>query len=135
MFYIDPANGINYSLVICLTSQSYNRAANVIDATSKCGTLQLNGTKTRSFDIEGQIMYNPEVGQVSEKELNDYFEADTKIGWKQSRAIPVDGDVIYSGVDAIISNLTATAPLDGVSTFSATLQINGVPIVTVFEGS
>jgi predicted secreted protein len=135
LFFIDPANGTNYSLVVCLTNQSFNRAANVIDATSKCGTRKLNGTKDRTIDIEGQVMYDPDAGHVSEAALNNYFEADTSVGWKMSQATPEVDDVIYSGTDAVISNVVLAAPLDGVTTFTATLQLTGVPTQTIFEGS
>ena len=88
MFFIDPANGTNYELAICLTSQSYTRAANVIDATSKCGTRKLNGTKDRTIALEGQVMYDPDSGRISEGALNSYFESDTPVGWKWAKAIP-----------------------------------------------
>ncbi len=135
MFFIDPANGTDYDLVICLTSQSFTRAANVIDATSKCGTRKLNGTKDRTIELEGQVMYSPDADRFSEGELNDLFEADTPVGWKWAQAEPEAGDDIYSGIDGLISNLVISAPLDGVTTFTATLQLTGVPTHTVFEGS
>ena len=41
---IDTLNtGASYDLVVCLTSNSFARTANVIDASSKCGTEKLNG--------------------------------------------------------------------------------------------
>lgn len=135
MLFIDPTNGANYSLIVCLTSQSYNRAANVINADSKCGSRKLNGTKDRTIELEGQVMYSPDSGRVSEGVLNGLFENDTPVGWKWAQAVPEDGDEIYSGIDAVISNLVMTAPLENVTTFTATMQITGVPIFTIFEGS
>jgi len=133
LFFIDPANGTNYSLVVCLTSQSYTRTANVIDATTKCGTKKLNGTKDRTIEIEGQVIYAPDAGRISEGDLDDIFEDDTPIGWKFGQAVPEEGDVIYSGLDGVISNLAITAPLEGITTFTATVQLSGVPTKVVYS--
>lgn len=127
LVFLDPAGGTAFGkLIVCLNSNSFNRSASVIDATSKCGTKKLNGEKERSLEIEGNIVYIPGTDAISEGDLNDLFEDDQEVGWKWARAIPEDGDDIYTGV-GIISKLTASAPKDGVATFSATIEINGVP--------
>jgi hypothetical protein len=41
---------------------------------------------------------------------------------------PGINDIYYTGVDAILSGVTYTAPQDGAATFSATFQLNGVPV-------
>lgn len=131
VFLIDPANGSSYDLVVCLTNNTYTRAANVIDASSKCGTKKLNGTKDRTIQIEGIVEINSGAGRVSEADLNSYFENDTKIGWAMGPETAVSGEVTYSGTDAVISNLELSAPVDGAATFSATIQLSGVPTQTI----
>lgn len=131
VFLIDPANGSSYDLVVCLTNNTYTRAANVIDASSKCGTKKLNGIKDRTIQIEGIVEINSAAGRISEADLNSYFENDTKIGWAMGPETAGTGEVTYSGIDAIISNLELSAPQDGAATFSATVQLSGVPTQTI----
>lgn len=129
LFLIDTANtGASYDLVVCLTSNSYERTANVIDASSKCGTYKLNGLKDRTIQLEGIIMKAPDAGKLTEGELNNIFENDTQFAWLFGPENPGVDDIYYTGVDAIISNLTYAAPQDGAATFSATVQLNGVPV-------
>ena len=132
LFFADPSNGGDYYLVVCLTSQSYERAANVIDASSKCGTAKLNGVKDRTIQIEGIVNTGLDaVGEATEQALNNWFENDIPIGWAFGPEFPEAGEYTYSGTDALISNLSISAPQDGAVTFSATVQLNGVPVVTV----
>lgn len=128
IFMIDPANGSYYDLVVCLTSNSYERSSAVIEASSKCGTRQLPGTKTRTIQIEGEVEFESGAGRMSEADLNTLFENDTPFGWLFGPETPIAGDVYYTGVDAILSNLTISAPTDGAATFSGTVQLNGVPV-------
>jgi predicted secreted protein len=129
---IDTLNtGDSYDLVVCLTSNSFTRTANVIDASSKCGTEKINGVKDRTIALEGTLQFDPSVGKISEGDLNDIFENNTKVAWLFGPENPVDGDQYYTGVNAILSDLTLDAPNDGAATFSATLQLNGVPVRSV----
>ena len=126
---LDTANtGASYDLVVCLTSNSFERSANVIDASSKCGTYKLNGVKERTIQLEGIIQKSPDAGTLTEGDLNDIFENDTKVAWLFGPENPGPDDIYYTGINAIISNITYTAPQDGAATFSATMQLNGVPV-------
>ena len=126
---IDTNNtGVIYDAVVCLTSNSFERTANVIDASSKCGTYKLNGIKERTINIEGNVIFVPDSGNISEGELNDIFENDTPFAWLFGPETPEPGEQFYTGVDAILSSLTMTAPNDGALTFSGTVQLNGVPV-------
>lgn len=131
VFGIDPANGTAYDTVVCLTGNSYSRAANVIDASSKCGTKKLNGVKDRTIQIEGILDISPAAGTMSEETLNSLFENDTKFGWFFGPETATAGEITYTGTDAIISNLELSAPQDGATTFSATIQLSGVPTQTI----
>ncbi len=134
VFLIDTANtGASYDLVVCLTDNSFERAANVIDASSKCGTVKMNGVKERTIQLSGIIMKTPDAGHLTEGDLNNIFEADTKFAWLFGPEDPDADDRYYTGENAIISNLTYTAPKEGPATFSATVQLNGVPVL--HEGS
>lgn len=124
---IDPANGNNYGLLVCLTENSFNRTANTIDASSKCGTHKFNGVKDRTIDISGNMVMTPDSGHYSEYDLNTLFENDTPVGWLFGPETPEAGDKFYTGVDAILSSVSISAPNEGAVTFSATMQLNGVP--------
>lgn len=128
VFLIDTANtGASYDLVVCLNENSFERSANVIDASSKCGTAKLNGVKERTIQISGNVQKAPDAGTITEGDLNDIFENDTEIAWLFGPEAPDLGESYYTGVDAIISNVALQAPKDGALTFSATVQLNGVP--------
>lgn len=128
VFLIDPANGTNYGLIVCLTDNSFNLTANVIDASSKCGTYKFNGVKDRTIEITGNMIMTPDSGHYSEADLHTLFENDTPFGWLFGPETPEAGDTYYTGVDAIISNLGISAPNEGAVTFTATVQLNGVPV-------
>lgn len=137
LFFIDSSNtnGGPYDLVVCLTSNTYTRAANVIDASSKCGTYKFNGDKARTIAIAGQVIFVPGANKISEAELNTLFENDTPFSWRMGPETPVEGDVSYEGVNAIVSDLAIDAPKDGALGFTATIQVNGVPTQTIEPGS
>lgn len=135
VFGIDLTNeGVNYDTIVCLTNNTYERTASVIDANSKCGTFKLIGPKDRTITLDGNVIFNPDADNVSEGVLNDAFENDTPFAWFFGPETPLPGEDTYTGTDALISALTMTAPNDGVLTFNGTVQINGVPVRTT-EGS
>lgn len=126
---LDSTNvGIDFDLIVCQTGGSFTRTANVIDASSKCGTYKLNGIKERTIDIDGIIMKAPDAGTLTEGELNNIFEDDTRVAWLWGAQDPGPDDIFYTGTDAILSNIVASAPQDGAATFTATFQLQGVPV-------
>jgi len=135
VFGIDLTNaGTSYDTVVCLTSNTFERTASVIDASSKCGTFKLNGVKDRTITLDGNVIFNPDANNVSEGVLNDAFENDTPFAWFFGPETPTQGEDTYTGVDALISALTMTAGNDAALTFNGTVQLNGVPARTT-EGS
>lgn len=129
IFMIDLNNGEDYGPVVCLTSNSMALAANVIDASSKCGTYKFNGVKDRTIQIEGVVIFNPDVPGQSAGAIVSAFENDTPFGWLHGPETPLPFDEYYTGVDAVFSNVTLTAPQEGAYTFSATVQLNGIPVL------
>mgnify|MGYP006921314912 CR=1 FL=1 len=135
VFGIDLTNtGTNYDTIVCLTENSFERSANVIDASSKCGTYKLNGIKERTITIAGNVIFNPDANNVSEGVLNDAFENDTPFAWFFGPEAPESGQDTYTGVGALLSELSMTAGNDAALTFTGTVQLNGVPVRTT-EGS
>lgn len=130
LLFIDPAGGVDYSLVICLTSQSITRATSEIDARSKCGPDKQPGTQEIGVSFEGQVMFDPGTDRISEGDLHDLWAAKTTIGWKYGKATPVSDDVSYSGT-GFISQLDSTAAQDETATFSGAIGIFGSITKTV----
>ena len=117
-------DGITYPTVVCLTSQSVTRTTNEIDAKSKCGPDKLPGTKDNGVSFEGQIMSDPTAGRISTDDLDDYWRNTTTIYWKVGKAIPIIGDVTYSGT-GFISKLDKKFSVDNVGTFSGAIGVYG----------
>jgi predicted secreted protein len=130
LLFLDPLGGTSYSEIVCLTNSSYARSLNVIDASSKCGDDFLPGDKTRTLSVEGQVVYGNAAGTLAETDLDDLFEDDTTVGWKLAKAAPVAGDVSYAGT-GFLTRLDASYPNKEASTFSAEMQIVGVPTKTI----
>lgn len=133
LLFIDPAGGTDYSLVVCLTSQSLERTTNTIDAASKCGPDKLAGSQEITVNFEGQEVVSPDVNRVSEGDLHDLWADKTVIGWKYGVATPTDGDVSYVGT-GFISDLSSDSGMDDPSTFTATIGVKGA-ITKIVEGS
>ena len=133
-FFIDPAGGTSYKLLVCLTSNSLHRTSSSIDAASYCGPDTRPGAQTVTVDVAGQVMFEPDADHVSEGDLHDLWDDATVIGWKLSRGTPVDGDLIYSGTGSILT-LNTTSDLNGMLTFDANIGVTGVPTKTVYAGS
>lgn len=130
LLFIDPLGGTDYSLVVCLTSQSLERTTNTIDAASKCGPDKLAGSQEITVTFEGQEVVSPDVDRISEGDLHDLWEDKTEIGWKYGVATPATGDVSYAG-KGFISDLTSDSGMDDPSTFNATIAVKGAITKTV----
>lgn len=122
--FIDPLGGEDYSTVICLTSQTFNRSTEIIDAKSKCGPDTLPGAQTVQLTFEGQIMLDPDAGNISEDDLDDLWKNKTTIGWKLSEISPTEGSIVYSGT-GFIARLDDTYSSGSPSTFSGEIGVYG----------
>jgi hypothetical protein len=130
LFSIDIAGGTSYDLVICLTSQSYSRTTDEIDAATKCGPDTQPGKQKQSISFDGQIMLSPNANRMSMSDLHDAWEDKTEFTWKYGVASPTTGDITYTGT-GFLSKLDETADIDNPSTFSATVGILGSVTKTV----
>lgn len=133
LLFIDPAGGVDYKTLVCLTSNGLNRTTSIIDAASKCGPDSQAGPQTISVPFAGQIMVDPDADKASEGDLHDLWVNSTTIGWKIGPAVPVDGDVIYEGT-GFISDLSSTQDMNG-ATFTGTIAVSGTPTMTIYPES
>lgn len=128
LLFIDPS-GVspytNYSLVVCLTTQSLTRTTTEIDAKSKCGPDKQPGTQDNGITFEGQIISDPSAGHISDDDLDDAWRNKTTIGFKWGKVNPGIGDVTYFGT-GFISKLDLVAGEDAPSTFSSQIGVYGL---------
>lgn len=129
LLFIDPAGGTAYKTIVCLTSNGYKRTTGTLDAASKCGPDSQPGAQTVSVDFTGQVVVNPDSGNISEADLDTLWAASTQIGWKMGPASPVSKDVTYAG-QGFISDLSDTFDMNG-ATFTGTIGVSGIPTKTI----
>lgn len=121
---LDPAAGTNYTLIVCLLSNSLERTSSEIDASSKCGPATLAGTQTIKVPFEFQDILDTANGEISEEALHPLWEDRTLITWKFGKMTPGEGDVTYTG-SGYITQLNTTSGKDAVVTTSGVLSVSG----------
>lgn len=132
LLFIDPAGGVDWKEVVCLTTQSINRTTNKIDATTKCGTSSAAGTRSAEVPFEGEYMLDPDTGRVSGGDLHTYWSDSTIFSWKIGKVIPAGGDVTYTGT-GFLTSLSDTFPI-GNGTFSGTISVASDITQTIAAG-
>ena len=133
LLMIDTAGGTAYDTVVCLTDWSFPRSRTEIDSKSFCGPDKSVGQlEAGPIDFSGITMLGLAITKVSSVELDAAFKANLTIGWKIAPAVPITGDLTYSGTGAI-SKLDDSASTDDNPKFSAAISIFGnyVTVVTV----
>lgn len=134
LLFIDPTNvGTTYKTIVCLTSNSLKRTTAILDAASKCGPDSQPGAQTISVDFTGQTVVDPDATHTSEGDLHDLWASSATFKWKMGPAVPVEGDVVYTG-SGFISDLTKTDDMNG-ATFTGTLGVQGAVTKTVTPAS
>lgn len=125
MLLLIGTNGVDYNTVICLTSQTYARTTEEIDAATKCGPDKQAGPQSNNVTFEGQTMLDPSGGRISTDDLDDHWRNVTTIYWKLTELQPQIGSIIYYGT-GFISALSETYDLTTPSTFSGAIGIYGL---------
>ena len=129
LLFIDPAAGTDYSLVVCLENQSMANSSDEIDATSKCGQAVLPGKKKSTIDFSGFRVLDPDTDRISEDDLFDLWKSQTQISFKYGPAVPVSGDISYTGKGYLIK-YDLEDSLSSAGKFSATISLTGDPVQT-----
>jgi hypothetical protein len=115
-----------------LEDNSYNVAANEIDANSKCGPDTAIGIIDTTLSLTGQVITDPTGSQVTDFDIETVLRNATVIGWKFGKANPGEGDTVRSGT-GVFTSLEVTAPQNDITKFTAELKATGT--VTVVQGS
>jgi hypothetical protein len=124
LFFIDPAGGTAYDMVVCLTNQSLGITTDEIDAATKCGPDTQPGKQKNSLSIEGQVMASPGTDRISVAALYTLAQNKTQFSWKYGPATPVTGDPVYTG-KGFFSSLEQSADLDNPAGFTASVGVIG----------
>jgi len=130
LLFIDPAGGIAYDTVVCLTSVSKSDSVTVVDAASACGPDKSPGTLELSYSFEGQHLQDPDSGRISGTDLRVLLRSKSKFAWKIAPVAPVAGDEVEVGV-GFFSELSSTYAFDSIGTFTGTIQPIGVPSLSI----
>ena len=118
-----------YRPIACITSNDISSSAEVTESKNKCapGVVSTEyGAINKSASIEGEFIDTTSAGGDSTKASFDFLEG--KQDAKQKVDIKIDFGLEDSSskyAKAIISDLQLTGPAGEVSTFSATLNIDG----------
>lgn len=118
-----------YKPVACLTSNSITSSLNVIDATSKCGD-QFQPGPAYNQTIKADGFAIDQTGTASKDSYNQLYAAfigKTVFGIKMGEAVPVAGNVVYSGTVFVSSFDVTAADKDDVK-FSATFTVALPPL-------
>ncbi len=130
LLFIDPDNGTNYDLIVCLTSNSLDLTTNQIDASSKCGPSILPGTQTFTAPFEFHDVWDTNNGEISAAALFALLVSKATFSWKFGPAIPAAGDNTYTGHGFLATlniNAAQNTPVSG----TGTVAIQGIPVLTV----
>jgi len=121
---IDLAGGSLYDNVVCLKSIKFNSESGEIDGSSFCGPAVLPGLANESIDYEAFCSYDAGSGKVSNADIYETKQAKTKVSWKITRAVPVTGDPVKSGLGYIISH-NEDYSLNAVTGFTGKIKVDG----------
>jgi hypothetical protein len=121
----------------CLTSTNLSTTVSTIESTTKCFpgvTKKTAGTFNGSLSLEGEYIDTTSVGgddtKVSHDKLLSLQQSKIKVRWKLDTNILNANSIKYYG-EAFISDLSADfGSGDDLSTFSATLDIDGAFLLT-----
>lgn len=115
--------------IACITSNDLSSEAEIIETKTKCDPGVVGkeyGAVNKSISIDGEYIDTTSAGGETTKASHDWLEikqvAKTKIEVRISTGLT---DVPEQFGTAIISSLALTGPAGEVSTFTATLDIDG----------
>ncbi len=126
---IDPNGGTTYKNVVCLTSNTITNSVTQIDASSKCGSKFMPGSKFESSITGEGNAIDPDTGTPTNQgyaELYSLFTQKKTVSIKFGKATPTTGDYTYDG-PAYISDLELVAPFDELTKFTVTFICTAPP--------
>lgn len=127
-------DGSAYLPIACITSNDLSSTAEVTETKNKCqpGVISTEyGSINKTLSIDGEFLDTTSSGGDSTKASFDWLEA--KQDLKEKIEIQMDFGLEADGskwANAIIQDLTLTGPAGEVSTFSATINLDGGYLTT-----
>ena len=123
-FIVQVDSGSGYVTVATSTSASISMSLETRDTSSKASAGwadALYGQRSWSVDVEGLLTFAS--GNITE--LWAIYENRTVVTLKFIQATPITGDAYWSGT-ALLTSLSADAPMEDSMTYSASFQGSGV---------
>ena len=126
---IDFDNNGTFLPVACLTSVSMDVKRDAIDADSKCGDAQLPGDAvSQTISVSGNAIYQTGViDKESYERLYFLLQLKTIFAAKFGPAVPVSGDIVYSG-NIFITSLKLDAKDKDLMKFDAEFGVAAAPL-------
>lgn len=118
-----------YKPIACITSNELSSTAEIIESKTKCapGVISKDyGSINKSISIDGEYIDTTSAGGETTKASHDWLEEKQDAKEKIDIAIGTGlDDVPTKYAKALISDIVLTGPAGSISTFSATLDIDG----------
>lgn len=128
-FMLHVHDGTGYRPIACITSNDLSSTAEITETKNKCqpGVISTEyGAVNKTVSIDGEFIDTTSAGGDSTKASFDFLEG--KQDSKEKIDIKIDFGLEDSSskyAKAVVADLTLTGPAGEVSTFSATLNIDG----------
>jgi len=124
LLFIDPLGGTSYDEVVCLTNVGFAGSTAINDNSSFCGPDSSPGNLTSTVAVAGQIMLDPESGEITAPSLFTLWQTKASFGWKIGPAVPAAGDIVKSG-NGFFSAYNEDYPNGNIGVFNATISVQG----------
>lgn len=132
--YIDPLGGTDFSNLVCLLDHTFTMSNSTNTRQTYCGTKSTPGDQTQSVAFNGEIMINPDDGNLSAPDVFTLTQNQASFSWQIRAETPIAGDITKTGngyFSAYNENYTAA----NVAGFGATISVDGDVVQTIEVGS
>lgn len=125
---ISEDSGVTWKTIICLTNSTITGGSASTSTVTRCGTNTTTTNNATTVSGEGEIRGDVASTEISYLRLQQLRDAGTIVQFKRQNTalntIAV-GEIDYAAFDALITEVTASAPADGVFTFTWSVTSTG----------
>lgn len=128
--WLKPAGSGTYKKLVCETTSDISRSAAVIEAETKCETLQAAGSITNEKTSEFVAKFNPDADEIGFAQLHAWF-----VGKSRLDILIADDEtspIIYSEVmEGSITTFDTSYSTNEFITGTLTLSVSGASTLTI----
>lgn len=128
--WLKPAGTGTYKKLVCETTSELGRSAAVIEAETKCETLQSAGSITNEKTNDFVVKFNPDSDELSIAQLHAWFTNKTQLDvlFADDETSPI---IWSESGTAYITEFTTGANTNEFITGTLTLSISGATTLTI----